>query len=114
MTKTRHPKFEATRLAYRTLIQTPEGAMSGEAGDYLETIRIDDRVYQRIVPAWVYEASRKGKKGQKETLPTDIEKACERISQRLLAAFPPEEQTMVSSCEPHDGYPLTVVMPPAS
>lgn len=97
-------EVEAIRLEYRTLIQTPEGAMSAEAGDYLETIRVGDNVHQRIVPAWVFEAGHlldkgKGKKPNRFiALPENGDQA--RVGYQIIPAE-------LVYTEPHDGYPLT-------
>lgn len=95
-------RVEAIRLEYRILIQTPEGAMSAEAGDYLETIRVGGKVHQRIVPAWVFEASHeRGSKEKHKSLTGSM------LGDLMLAPLPNGTNPMVSVCEPHDGYPLT-------
>lgn len=91
--------LEAIRLEYRTLIQTPVGAMSAEAGDYLETIRNGEHVCQRIVPAWAFEAMHGGEaKGKSKSV---FPKAC---------SCPPKasDAAKLTVCEPHDGYPLEI------
>jgi hypothetical protein len=98
---------EAIRLEYRTLIQTPEGAMSAEAGDYLETLRVGDRVHQRIVPAWAFDASHgKCNRRKREQEDVVIGAITTEIDGRQIA------QEVVRVLDeglgmPHDGYPLT-------
>lgn len=114
---------DAIRLEYRMLMQRPEGAMSAEPGDYLETIRIGECVYQRIVPAKVFEATHnseggKHKGGKKVTGVCNEQQAfgsfteeeerirVDRINQILETAMTMPE-VYASLGEPHDGYPLT-------
>lgn len=81
-------KVETIQLQYRTLIQTPEGAMSAEPGDYLETIRVEGKVHQRIVPQWVFNAGRMGYIKHNSKQPEQAIEADKVYT------------------EPHDGYPL--------
>lgn len=98
-------EVDAVRLEHRMLLQRPEGALSAEPGDYLETIRIGAEIHQRIVPARVFEATHavKGKKVQEQEKPAGFSPEelgmVDRINSKLEAAM---------TCgEPHDGYPLT-------
>lgn len=113
--RSRAIEVETIRLEYRTLIQTPKGAMSAEIGDYLETIRVNGKVHQRIVPAWLFEASQKNRRQRKTPLIFETAQSGSLIDVTSLDSKIPEHIPMPrvltldgKPCgEPHDGYPLT-------
>ena len=83
--------------------------MSAAPGDYLETIRGEGQVHQRIVPAWVFEMGHEKVKKAKhkdhclipkvDLSPEEIVGIAERIGHRI--------ENAMTLGEPHDGYPLT-------